>query len=81
MMHVYAAIQADPEGYKQSVQEFANAACAISKKETETYVKHMDNYLKYLPKIEYNDYAKAIEALYNSLGEKLDKVSAEALIN
>lgn len=81
MMHVYAAIQADPEGYKQSVWEFANAACAISKKETETYVKHMDNYLKYLPKLQYNDYAKAIEALYNGLGEKLDKVSAEAVIN
>lgn len=80
MMHVYAALQSDPEGYKHSISAFAGAACAISQKNAAEYVKNMDDYLKYLPKVQYNDYASAIEALYNGLNENLDKTSAEACL-
>lgn len=81
MMHVYATLHADTEGYKQSILEFARSACAVSHKDAAEYIKHMEAYLQYLPKVQYNDYAKAIEALYNDIGGDLSKTSASAAIN
>lgn len=80
MMHIYSITQNDAENFQSTLTDFCTAACAISQKDVPTYVEHMQNYLLALPEPVYNDYAVAIEGLYNGLNEKLDNLSAETII-
>lgn len=80
MMHVYSVNQNDTEGFKMSLQEFCEAACALSKKDMTSYAGHMDKYFATIPDIAYNDYASAIEAVYNGLNEKLDDSAAKIIL-
>lgn len=80
MLHVYSAIQNDAESFKQSISEFCMAAVALWNKDMDAYIRHTDTYFMYIPNLTYNDYAMAIENMYNKLDEKLDKNSAEAVL-
>lgn len=80
LLHVYSAVQDDPEGFKSTLSEFCLATCALSKKDIPTYIQHMDNYFLLVPDVTYNDYAQAIEGVYNTMNEKIDNNAADAII-
>lgn len=80
MMHVYSVTQNDVEGFQMTLGEFCQAACALSNKDMISYVQHMNNYFMSVPDIAYNDYASAIEGIYNGMDEKIDNHAAETIL-
>lgn len=81
LLHVYSAVQNDAEGFKMSLEEYCGAVCALSSKDFPTYIEHMNNYFQIVPDITYNDYAAAIEGLYNGMNEKIDPTAARAILD
>ena len=81
LLHVYSAVQDDPEGFKMSLEEYCGAACALSSKDYPAYIDHMNTYFQIIPDVQYNDYASAIEGIYNGMNEKIDEPAARAILD
>lgn len=77
MAQVYMFLYPDLEGFYDTYSKYAEAGYEIFyKKDSKAYIACMEDYFKYIPDPNYNDYAQAIENLINGLDEKIDKHAA-----